>query len=302
MIGRSDLESSRIVFLSEQTGNPEIHAMNGDGSHRDVVTENWARQIDADVPTTVLSGNGDSLLTLDICSRPDWSPDGQTIAYEESVENPDIWIMNADGTDRRSLTSDNHKNEQPNWSPDGDWLAFVSDRTDTKCVFVCRRNGSEIKQLTEDVGDALYPTWSPSGSQISFSFVQNGCRDVLLVDVRSRQTQKLTQGSNDEGKSWWSPDGERLLYNSIVDGKMCAHVMKSDGTARTTLTTDSSNNEAVYGWSPDGQKILISSTREENEDLYLLESDSDNAVRLTFGDCPEGKCSAWNASWFSMGN
>jgi len=76
--------------------------------------------------------------------RPVWSPDGTMIAYqgtkrglsssETTMEDTHIWIMNADGSNRREvgLTIDNRQGA-PEWSPDGTSLYFsVQDRGTSK--------------------------------------------------------------------------------------------------------------------------------------------------------------------------
>jgi dipeptidyl aminopeptidase/acylaminoacyl peptidase len=40
----------------------------------------------------------------------------------------DIYVMNADGSDRRQLTNHRARDENPDWSPDGTQIAFYSER------------------------------------------------------------------------------------------------------------------------------------------------------------------------------
>jgi Tol biopolymer transport system component len=59
---------------------------------------------------------------------PSWSPDGRRLAYTSefvgSSSNPySVFTVNADGSDRRSITD----GLWPDWSPDGSKLAFIKD-------------------------------------------------------------------------------------------------------------------------------------------------------------------------------
>jgi TolB protein len=56
---------------------------------------------------------------------PDWSPDGDNIAYiQRSGENLDVWIAPVDGSGPYQLTQLG-KCAEPVWSPDGDQIAFI---------------------------------------------------------------------------------------------------------------------------------------------------------------------------------
>jgi len=58
-----------------------------------------------------------------------WSPDGQRIAFDARVEgNPDIWVMNADGTQPRRMTSEPSEDVTGAWTPDGNAIVFCSNR------------------------------------------------------------------------------------------------------------------------------------------------------------------------------
>lgn len=58
---------------------------------------------------------------------PRWSPDGTRIVFERfsnwNETRPNIYLMNADGTNQRRLTTDT--GAAPEWAPDGSLVAFV---------------------------------------------------------------------------------------------------------------------------------------------------------------------------------
>jgi len=62
---------------------------------------------------------------------------GGVIAFvSDRSASQDIYVMNADGSDRRPLTTSPNQDGWPNWSPDGRQMAFQSDRSGAFNVYV----------------------------------------------------------------------------------------------------------------------------------------------------------------------
>ncbi len=131
-----------------------------------------------------------------------WSPEGRHVAYDRAAitaqgtrQNAHLWIIDADGSNARALTSWSTRNMRPAWSPDGSTIAFMSDRhaefdinvmgTDEGDleIYVMRRDGSNIRRLTECAGTAGAPGRSPDGQRIAFSC---GGLHVMNADGSSR--------------------------------------------------------------------------------------------------------------------
>ena len=74
-----------------------------------------------------------SFLTVD--TDPDWSPDGQLIAFASSRKGGGIYVLRPDGTALRRLFRGVASNVD--WSPDGRRIAFEGDRG----IYVIRRAG-----------------------------------------------------------------------------------------------------------------------------------------------------------------
>lgn len=92
---------------------------------------------------------------------PALSPDGERIAFTTvRDDNPEIYMMDVDGSNIRRLTNDAAVDEYPAWSPDGEWLAFHSDRSGNFDLYIMRPNGSDVRQLTFEESDETSPAWS----------------------------------------------------------------------------------------------------------------------------------------------
>ena len=75
---------------------------------------------------------------------PAWSPDGRRIAFtSERDGNPEIYVMNADGSGVTRLTYNDARDLDsfPAWSPDGRRIAFHSNRDGNFEIYVMNASG-----------------------------------------------------------------------------------------------------------------------------------------------------------------
>lgn len=96
---------------------------------------------------------------------PAWSLDGEQIAYVISPNGSqsDLYVINADGTNRRRLTNTpTANNTHPEWLPDGRIL-FASDRDGDYDLYVINADGSGLEQLTYTDRDEQAPDFRPVG-------------------------------------------------------------------------------------------------------------------------------------------
>lgn len=99
---------------------------------------------------------------------PAWSPDGTQIAYTvQSATGSQLWVMSADGTNKRQLTDRDDANDlEPTWAPDGSVIAFsrVFRQPQGSLVMTIRPDGSHETNIGGRlVSVAVTPAYSPDG-------------------------------------------------------------------------------------------------------------------------------------------
>src|SRR6266852_6834807 len=107
---------------------------------------------------------------LQLATDPQISPDGKKIVYVRRFADPmtdkrysNLWIINADGSDHRPLTTGNRSDVSPRWSPDGLRLAYLSDADGKQQIYVRWMDTGQTARITnlEQAPDAI--AWSPDG-------------------------------------------------------------------------------------------------------------------------------------------
>ena len=95
-------------------------------------------------------------------------------------------VLAGDGA--RQITSDASRNDRPAWSPDGSQLAFDSDRSGNKDIWVTSANGGPATRITTEPEDEFDAAWSPDGSA-KFRFLAQCSRALFHCASMGRWRQ-----------------------------------------------------------------------------------------------------------------
>jgi TolB protein len=243
---------------------------------------------------TAAPDGGDRQILTDFgVEDPDWSPDGSMIAFDsERAGHTHIFIIDADGTGLRQITSGKGYEGHPSWSPDGTYLAmdWTFDDHTAGISAVNVADGSMTNITTNPYGEPgvdASPQYSDDGARIVFVRGREVGTAVFVVDVDGSDLRRITPWNMTAGHPWWSPDGTRIVfYDSVrIPDDQHIFVVNADGTGLQQLTDGHEEGDFHPSWSPDGQEILFTRytfvPRSELFALYTMKPDG-SEVRLLY--------------------
>lgn len=227
----------------------------------------------------------------------EWSPDGSWLALYGA--NFDIYVVEADGSGLRNLTTDASDAEaaasqgDPTWSPDGRMLAFTELTAETNVIQVIEIDGTGRRTVTDPSNpgftpdpsphglQAYAPEWSPDGTAIAFARYLKSGGEIYSVAPDGSQLQRLTDGGSSNSQPTWSPDGSRIAFQSNRTGANEIFMMAADGSGEEQLTHVAGKNIVDPQWSPDGTRLIFQLLDDGDWDIWSVNADGTGQMRLT---------------------
>ena len=90
------------------------------------------------------------------------APAGRIAFSLGSHPNEDIYVVDADGSGLRRLTSHRDSEFDPTWSPDGRRIAYRRQDEESGQIYVMNADGSRQRNVTRRRGLDFAPAWSPT--------------------------------------------------------------------------------------------------------------------------------------------
>lgn len=151
--------------------------------------------------------------------EPAWSPDLTRIAFTSAVAaNMDLFVANADGTERRRLTNDSATVSSPVFvRPNGERIVFQSNRGGREQIYIITADGSGRRQLTAGENANKAPDISPDGRKMLFVSLRQmpgSARnyDIWEMNLDSAGERRVTASPQSEDAPQYAADGRSFYF------------------------------------------------------------------------------------------
>ncbi len=225
------------------------------------------------------------------------SPDASTVAYVRYAmsimrdrREGRVWLVSADGSMHRKLTSEDRSESSPRWSPDGSRIAFVSGSDEGSEIYVYWVATGQVARLTQLERSPGGIAWSPDGRQIAFTMLVPEAYPVLAAMPKPPAGAQWADAPTVETRVRHEADG----LGTIEPGARHIFTIPADGGSPRQVTSGDFQHGAPT-WSADGQSILFSANRRPDwereigqSDIYRVSLADGRTESLTTRDGPDG--------------
>jgi acylaminoacyl-peptidase len=235
----------------------------------------------ADKPAKPLSI--DDVFNLQLAVDPQISPDGKRIIYVRQFNeimtdqrHANLWIVNADGTDNRPVTTGNYNDASPRWSPDGTQIIYISNRDGSPQIYRRWLDSGQTAKITSLTSAPAGIAWSPDGKWVSFA-----------AHVPESAKPLIQMPTPPEGAKWAEPAKviDKLIYRFngagyLKPGYTQIFVVPADGGTARQISQGKFQHGGAAGlfaseavWTPDGKYLIMSANRHSDPDSEPLNTE-----------------------------
>jgi Tol biopolymer transport system component len=208
------------------------------------------------------------------------------LAYVRAVADFSIWRLQLDADEKvvgepsHSISS-TRQEMNPQFSPDGKRVAFISNRSGDREVWVCDNDGSNTRQLTSFGGpETDCARWSPDGERLVFQTYPEGNLDIYLVNVRGGPPERLTHEAGDDNLPSWSRNGHWIYFTSTRSGATQVWKMRTDGSGAVQITHNGGHAPLE---SPDGKVLYYAKSTPRGLAVWRVPVDGGEEVEVLAG-------------------
>ena len=292
-------DGRRIIFQSTRDGRTcdQQYTMNVDGSNLRRVSNGTGKTtcgyfIDGNRRIVYASTHAADTTCP---PRPDPSQ-----GYVWRLDPFDLYTANADGSNRKRLTSYGIYTAEATLSPDGRTLVFTSLKDGDLEMYTMNVDGSNIRRLTDTPGydggaffspdgkQIVYRAWHPTGADLdnyrrllSQGLVRPNRMELFVMNADGSNQRQITNLGGANFAPIFTPDGRRIIFSSNHRNprgpgasNFDLFLVNPDGTGLEQVTTNPTF-DGFPMFSPDGTKLIWASNRHSPQpngtDVFLAD-------------------------------
>ena len=260
LTGERGVSSTKIAYISDETGDKEIHIADVVGSNFRQVTRHHS-----------------------MIASPRFSPDGSRLAYTSyHRDNANFYITDlAQSTTTRAISRRKGLNLAPAWSPvDHELLVITLSMDGNPDLYLMTTTGAIRERLTENSGVNVSPDFSPDGQEVVFVSDRSGRPQLYIMDMRSRAVRRLTFQGTDNSEPAWSPKGDWIAYTGLLGGNYHLFMIRPQGGTPVPITRTAGDHEAP-SWAPDGRQLVFARKFDDERKICIINKNGSN-MRVLF--------------------
>jgi len=219
---------------------------------------------------------------------PNWSPDGQRLAYVSFEKgNSAIYVQNVATGQRELVSSGKGINGAPAFSPDGRFMAMTLSFSGNPEIYIRDLTTGQKRQLTQHWAIDTEPVWSPDSQWVYFTSDRGGKPQIYRVPVTGGNPSRITLEGDYNARASISPDGTRIAMAHGRGNEYRIAVLDID-TGRVRILTPGVLDESP-SFAPNGSMILYATREGPRGVLSAVSVDGNVRQRLilTEGDVRE---------------
>jgi serine/threonine protein kinase/Tol biopolymer transport system component len=209
-----------------------------------------------------------------VVAPPAVSPDGRLICFSYRKRGTTgLYVMNANGTNIRTVVDSLDVRGAASWSPDGKWVAFAGNQGEGTRLFKISLDGGQPVRLRDTL--SYNPVWSPDGRFIVYSEQQRAGQFEVKAITPEQAPVPIVElqivGFTTATSYRFVPDRNALIALEGVIGTSQNFFWVDLATGQRRQLTDLKAGSVIHNFdvSPDGTRIVFDRLR-NNSDIASM--------------------------------
>jgi TolB protein len=174
--------------------------------------------------------------------------------------SPEVWVMDADGSNQRQVTRTNHLLAFPAVSPEGDALAFVEWNPFPRLALWSTEAARPLRFANPAADTVASATFTADGRQVVFSYHRGGRSTIAIANRDGSSPRQISETSFIDAEPKLNPKSSSIAFVSDRSGLHQIYTMNLDG-GDVNRVTNGEGYASNPAWHPKGEILAFAWTR-----------------------------------------